>query len=213
MTDIFREVDEALREDRVKAIWDRHGRLIIAGAVAIVLASAGFVGWRSYSQSQAQSQTRALVDAQAQAAAKPADAAAIYGAVAADSSADRAALARLMQARADLDAGKRADAAGVYQQIADASGTNPVIRDLARLYSVMARADDADPAALTQELAPLAADGSPWRALAREQQGLLALKQGDAAKAHEIFDALAKDPESPQGVRSRAEQLLSVSSN
>ncbi|MGK9232459.1 tetratricopeptide repeat protein [Inquilinus limosus] len=213
MTDIFREVDEALREDRVKAIWNRYGRLIVAGAVAIVLGTAAFVGWRSYSQSQAQSQTRALVDAQQQAAADPQNAASIYAAVAADSSADRAALARLLEARADLDAGKRDEAGKTYEQIAGDSGVNPVVRDLARLYAVTARLDDGDPVALDTELAPLAADGSPWRASARELQGLLALRQGDKAKAREIFEALAKDPASPPGVRSRADQLLSISSN
>lgn len=213
MTDIFREVDEALREDRVKAIWNRHGTLIIAGAVAIVLATAAFVGWRSYSQSQAQSQTKALVDAQQQAVADPQNAASIYAAVAADSSADRGALARLLEARADLDAGKRDEAGKIYQQIVGDSGVNTVVRDLARLYSVMARLDDGDPAALNEELAPLAADGSPWRISARELQGLLALRQKDAAKAREIFEALSKDPASPPGVRSRAEQLLSISSN
>ena len=213
MTDIFREVDEALREDRVKAIWNRYGTLIIAGAVAIVLGTAAFVGWRSYSQSQAQSQTRALVDAQQQAAADPKSAATIYASVAADSSADRAALARLLEARAALDAGKRDEAGKIYQQIAGDSGVNSVVRDLARLYSVMARLDDGDPAALNGELAPLAADGSPWRASAREMQGLLALRQKDTAKAREIFEALSKDPTSPPGVRSRADQLLSISSH
>jgi len=213
MTDIFREVDEALREDRVKAIWSRYGTLIIAGAVAVVAATGAYVGWRSYSQSQAQSQTRALVQAEAQAVADPKNAVAAYAAVAADSSADHAALARLLEARADLDAGKRDAAGDLYQQIAGDSGVNPAIRDLARLYSAMARLDDGDPATLAGELAPLAADTSPWRSLARELQGLLALRQGDVAKAHEIFDALSKDPAAPPGVRSRAAQLLSVSSN
>lgn len=213
MTDIFREVDEALREDRVKAIWNRHSTLIIAGVVAIVLGTAAVVGWRSYSESRAQSQTRALVDAQQQAVANPANAASIYASVAADSSADRAALARLLEARANLDAGKRDEAGKIYQQVAGDSGVNSVVRDLARLYSVMTRLDDGDPAALNDELAPLAADGAPWRAEARELQGLLALRQKDAAKAREIFEALSKDPASSPGVRSRAEQLLSISSN
>ncbi|HMG49529.1 MAG TPA: tetratricopeptide repeat protein [Inquilinus sp.] len=213
MTDIFREVDEALREDRVKAIWRRYGTLIIAGAVAVVAATGAYVGWRSYSQSQAESQTRALVQAQAQAVADPKNAVAAYAAVAADSNADHAALARLLEARADLDAGKRDAAGDLYQQIAGDSGVNPAIRDLAKLYSVMARLDDGDPATLAGELAPLAADTSPWRFLAREQQGLLALRQADPAKAREIFGALSKDPAAPPGVRARADQLLSVSSN
>lgn len=213
MTDIFREVDEALREDRAKAIWTRYGTLIIAGAVAIVVATAGYVGWRSYGQSQNQAQSRALAEAQAQAAADPEDAAALYAAVAAAGNANLAALARLLEARAELDAGSRDAAAALYQEIAGDGGVSPVVRDLAKLYSVMARLDDGDPAALADELAPLAADGTPWRASARELQGLLALRQGDMARAREIFGALAEDVQASPGIRARADQLLGVSSN
>ena len=33
----FREVDEELRNDRVRSFWNRFGRYIIAAAVALVL--------------------------------------------------------------------------------------------------------------------------------------------------------------------------------
>ena len=42
---IFREVDEAIRQDRLKAAWNRYGWLFVAGVVMIVGGVAGYNGW------------------------------------------------------------------------------------------------------------------------------------------------------------------------
>ena len=45
MSDIFSEVDEEVRRERLKQLWDKYSLLIIAVAVLIV---AGIGGWRAY---------------------------------------------------------------------------------------------------------------------------------------------------------------------
>ena len=45
MADIFNEVDEAVRRERLEKIWQRYGTWIVAGAVLIVAAVGG---WRGY---------------------------------------------------------------------------------------------------------------------------------------------------------------------
>ena len=49
----IREVDEQMRQDRARELWSKYGKIIIALAVAIVLATAGTVAWRSYNDSVA----------------------------------------------------------------------------------------------------------------------------------------------------------------
>src|SRR5690606_7986065 len=49
----FREVDQELRQDRAKALWDRYGTAIIAAAIAVVVATSAVVGWDYWSQSRA----------------------------------------------------------------------------------------------------------------------------------------------------------------
>ena len=49
----FREVDQELRQDQAKALWDRYGPAAIAVAVAIVLVTAAWVGWDYWSQTRA----------------------------------------------------------------------------------------------------------------------------------------------------------------
>src|ERR1051325_10467726 len=50
VSDIFHEVDEEVRREQLKKLWERYGNLLIAGCVAIVLAAAG---WRTYEFYQA----------------------------------------------------------------------------------------------------------------------------------------------------------------
>ena len=45
MTDIFREVDEDLRQEQYKRLWDRFGPYVIGLAVLIVAVTAGWRLW------------------------------------------------------------------------------------------------------------------------------------------------------------------------
>src|SRR5690606_32565996 len=49
----IREVNEELRSDRMKSVWRRFGPLIIGAAVAIVLGTAGTVGYQHWVESKA----------------------------------------------------------------------------------------------------------------------------------------------------------------
>ena len=46
MSDIFQEVDEEVRRDKAAEFWKKYQNQILAGAVLIVLASAGFRYWQ-----------------------------------------------------------------------------------------------------------------------------------------------------------------------
>ena len=45
VTDIFREVDEEVRREQLKKLWERYGTLLIAACVLLVVAVGG---WRTY---------------------------------------------------------------------------------------------------------------------------------------------------------------------
>ncbi len=50
VADIFQEVDEEVRREQLKKLWERYGNLLIAACVLIV---AGVGGWRGYEYWQA----------------------------------------------------------------------------------------------------------------------------------------------------------------
>src|SRR4051812_33765476 len=49
----FREVNEEIRQDQARALWDRYGPYAIAIAVAVVLATAAFVAYEYWVETRA----------------------------------------------------------------------------------------------------------------------------------------------------------------
>lgn len=208
MTEIFREIDEELRLEKLQRVWRRYGVLIVALAAGAVLGTAGYVGWQSYTEAQEKERGRAFTAALEQSAQADAEAALAAFEGLTDGSDAYAALAQLQQAGLELRSGDTAAANALYEALADDASTQAPFRDLAVILLALNSIDTADPDALTARLAPLAAPDNPWRYSAQELTALLALRKGDTARAREILTALTADAGAPAGARQRAEELL-----
>lgn len=207
MTDIFREIDEDLRRDRLEAVWRRYGTYILAAAVAVVVATGAYVGWQRYAESARAGRAAAFVGAMDLVARKDAGAEAALASIASEGG-GYAALARLQQAAQLAKAGDVAGATDIYEAMTGDGSLEAPFRDLALILIGLRGVDTAEPVALSARLAPLAEDGQPWRHSARELMALLAQRAGDTAKARELLNRLVDDQEAPQGARRRATELL-----
>lgn len=212
MSDIIREVDEELRRENWEILWKKYGKFGIAAAVAVVLVTAGVVGWRKYDLAQ---RTQAgnefsTVIAEVENTKDAAPAADMLAAYIAEAPTGYGTLARLREAKLRADAGDRGAAIALYDQLAADSAVEPLFRDLAALYSVRMQIDGGDASALDARLAPLAADDAPWRYTARELQAVIALNKGDSAAAREIYAGLADDMNTPDSLRARATEMLNA---
>ncbi len=210
VVDIFDEVEEDLRAERLRKLLARYGGLIVALALAVVAGAAGWQGWNWYQarrENAAAGRYLAAVTAAGSTTGRPA-AAASFAALAANGPAGYALLARFRAAALAAAAGKARAAEAQWNAIAADRAVAPLFRDLARLLAVSHAIDTADPARLRARLAPLALPTNPWHPLAREEQALLDLRLKDYAGARKILAALAADITAPQDVRSRAKVLL-----
>lgn len=218
VSDIFAEVEEDLRAERIKRIFQRYGGLMIAAAVAVVLGTAAWKGWDWY---QARARTRAATAylAAMQQAAAPADQKAAITAFEglarqgdglAGSPGYRA-LALLQLAALRDAAGGHAEALGLWDQVAADSAADPVLRDTARLQWALHRLDSADKpdiaTAVQAHLQPLLDPANPLHSLAEEARALMLLREGKKDQALPVLKRLAQDVTAPQGVRARAAGL------
>ena len=217
VVDIFDEVDEELRAERAQQLLKRYGGLIVACAVAIVGAAAGWQGWRWYEARQDQAAAveyiaaMNLADATAAGSSSEANRTAgiaMFAQLAAKAPAGYATLSRLREAALKADAGDLAGAAALWDQLASDSSVDPLLRDLASLLWAQHQIDSGDPSLLEARLKALAAPNNPWHALADEQLALLALRQGKVDQARTTLRRLAQDATAPNGVRGRAGALL-----
>ncbi|MBL8707050.1 MAG: tetratricopeptide repeat protein [Rhodospirillales bacterium] len=211
MADIFNEIDEDVRRERYEQLWKRYGNYVIGAALLVVLATAGVVGWREYTDRQNKAQALRFLNAMEQAQkGDDAGARAGFASLAGDAGAGYATLARLQEAGLLAKAGDTAGAAKVYEQIAGDSRVDQVFREFATILLVQDQVATGEPARLGQMLAPLMNDKSPWRHSATELSALLAQRTGDKAKAKEFYAKLADDLTAPQGMRARATEMLAI---
>lgn len=212
MPDIFDEVEEDLRADRARSLLRRYGG-VMAAALLLVLAGVGaYEAWRGW---HARGTSRVATDYIAAMAVADGPEAARQGAapgfdkVAAESHAGYATLARLRLAALKVDSGDLPAALALWDQVSRDGAADPLLRGLADLRWATHQVDKGDPAAVAARLRPLLAPESPWHAQAQEAEALLELRQGNEAGARDSLKRLAADVTAPDGVRGRANGLLS----
>lgn len=210
-SDIFREVDEELRRERLEQLWKRYNGLILGVAFAIIVGVAGYKGWQYKRHQDAitagANYQQALDDLRTD---KKEDAARLLAQIAANGPAGYRALAQFQQAYALSQDGKTEEAQKAYQALLDGGTLDPVLKGYAQLQAANLRVDKADFTEMKNRLNDLAADGSPWRHGARELLGLSAYKAGDMALAGVEFNKILLDAEAPPGIKARAEMMLGV---
>jgi len=207
VSDIFQEVDEEVRRDQLKRLWERYGNYIIAACVLVV---AGVGAWRGYEWWE----TKKAVESGAafeQAVTlaetgKAQEAEAAFAKLATDGTAGYRVLARLREA-AELARTDPKVAVKSYDEISADRAYGQVIQDIASLRAGFLLVDNSPYADLRARLEPLAAPERPFRHSARELLALSAWKQGDKEAARKWAEMIIGDPQTPPAARSRAEVL------
>ncbi len=210
MADIFHEVDEEVRREQLKKLWDRYSIYLIALAVLIV---AGMAAWRGYEYWVAKKAAAAGAEFEAAIAlneeGKRAEAEAAFAKVAAEAPAGYRMLAR-MRAAGALAQSKPADAVKAYDEISADTAVGTIWQDLAAVRAGLLLVDTAPLADMRRRLDPVAEPTRSFRHTARELLALSAWRNHDFAATRKYIDMIAGDAESPIGVRARADVLSAL---
>ncbi len=213
MADIFNEVDEEVRREQLKKLWDRYSIYIVALAFLII---AGIGGWRGYEYyvgkqaAAAGSAFEAAVTLSEQ--GKYPEAEAAFAKVAAEAPSGYKVLAR-MRAAAALAQTKPADGVKAYDAIAADTSVGQTWQDLAGLRAGLLLVDSAPLADLRRRLDPLSEPGRTFRHTARELLAMSAWRNHDVATARRYVDMIAADGETPPGARARIDVLSTLIGN
>jgi hypothetical protein len=210
LVDIFEEVDEHLRSDRLGAFARRYLPWVLGIFAVALIAALGVWGFTSYQQRNIDAASRAYatgIDLLAK--NDPPGAYASFGAAAAKSAPAYRALALMEQAGVRMQQKRTQDAVALFDQAAQAT-SEPVISDAARLKSALAVLDTAPYVEVEARLKPLTDPNRPYHALAREALALAKLNAGRATDALSDFQVLALMADAPADVRERAKAAIAV---
>ena len=199
MSDIFREVEEDVRKERLGKLWKAYGDYAIALMALIILGIAGWQLWLRYESAQRAKASSEFVAAER--ITNSTQAAAAFDTLSKTAPGGYGQLSRLAEASALAVAGKPADAVTRYKAIAAAD--NGPIGATARIRAAWLVADSAPRADLEALLQPINTDTSAWRQMAREVLAYSDYKAGKTKEAQTEFAALVADPDSPDALKSR----------
>jgi hypothetical protein len=207
--DIFREIEEDLRRDRWQAVWKRYGIYVVGAAIAIVAATAAWVGWQHYQQREAIAVTQALYNAMGvERTGETQQAIDAFAAVSAEGNARQAALALFQEAALRAKSGDIESARGIYQSLRENSSLDAPYHALATIRAVELDLETGDPEAMLKWLEPLSTDASPWRHTAWELGAFLEKRRNNTEAARILFERLRDDAGTPVSAQARAEAYL-----
>jgi hypothetical protein len=210
VSELFDEVDEEVRRDQLKKLWDRYSIYIIAAALLVVAAVGG---WRGYQYLEAKKAAEASVafDAAIDLSEqnKHAEAQAAFDKVAATAPAGYRVLAQL---RAAAETATRDPQAGakMYDAIAADRSVGAEQQDLAKIRAAGLLLDTESYPNMLQRLEAAAKPDGTFRHTARELLALSAWRANDTTAARQWLDMIASDGETPAAMRSRAEALQAL---
>ena len=208
---LIREVDEELREEQMKKLWQRYGKYVVSTAVLIVAVVAGNQIWKSQQLSNRSTESAQYFDAQSLAASgNSQDALKAMQALAGSASTGYGVLAQFQEAALLAETGDHANASQLYQQIARDTLGDVALSGLASIMAAMVdvNAGGYDRAALEFRLTSMADETHPYRFSARELLAVIAMEHGDTEKAKVALNTLIDDLRTPQNLRLRAQSML-----
>ncbi|WP_245454080.1 tetratricopeptide repeat protein [Aquabacter cavernae] len=210
MTDIFHEIEEDLRRERFRRLWDRYGLYLILLCVAIVGAAGAWSGYRYWTQTQSEASgarfeaaNRLIADGNVK------DAETALDALSKDGTTGYRVLARFRDAGL-LGRTDRAAAVAAYDALATDASVGATGQDVARIRASLLLVDTAPLAEMVQRMQPLADGTGPMRHSARQILALAHFKAGDLKAAGAVAQSILDDPETPPAIRSQGQLIRTL---
>ena len=210
MADIFHDIEEGLRQDRLKKLWRKFRWpligliLLIVGAVVALVLVKDVTETRKLEQAERFSNALEIYSTGDSKAAAKAFSSLAFEA----EDPGYLVFSSFRSAQAHIESDKINKAISIFDDLAGNAEVLPLYRELAVFFAADLLLDTVTYEEINQRLAPIMLSESVWRPMAQEVVALAALKSGNVDRARELFQELTLDALSPPGIKERAKKFL-----
>ena len=207
----IREIDEELKNEKLKRIWDKYGLLIIIFVTLAVFSAVSyetFFAWKE-KQNQKMSDTFAYaLNMQNQGNFAQADK--ILSSLIESNRGIYANIAEMQKVNLLLEQNQKEDAFNILQNIIEDSSFNPHIQNVARLKLASYKLDNAPAEEIKNILQPLLNQQNLWEISANEFLAMLAVREKDFPLALELYQKISTNPSTPETMKIRALDMINL---
>jgi hypothetical protein len=209
VSDIFREVEEDVRRERLEKLWKQYGDYVIAAAAVLIIGVAGYKVWQHYEFVQTNKAAAAYLQAmQLAETGNNAEAVKAYAQIVKTAPSGYAVVAQLAEANELLMVGKVNDAVALYKKVAKENKGE--IGEAARIRAAWILADGAPKKDLQDLLAPVNDGKSGWRFMAQEILAYVDFRDGRLQAAQSEYKSLAAMQDAPGAIHQRAAAMATL---
>lgn len=213
MQDAFiREVDEDLKNESLKKMWDKYGLLITIFVVVVLTLAVSYESLKAWYIKRAENWSDAYAVALSlQNQGKYEESSQALSMIVDKKFGSFANLAKMQQVNVLLDSGKTEEALELLQKIVDDKGFNSQLRDVAIIKLASYKQDNAPRQEMEQLLAPIVKNPeNAWYVFAQDMLAMVSVRDGNVKEAKEIYNNLLNDNGVSEDIKGRIKDILSV---
>lgn len=208
----MREVEEDLKNESMRKIWDKYGLYVIALVVVSLTLAVSFEGVKAWYLSKFEQRSNQFAYAlNLQNQQKLDESIEVFENIIEKDEGIFASLAILQKAEALVEQNKNSEAEDVLAKMAKDDGAVGQLREIAILKLASYKLDTAPAEEISSLLQPILQNPeNSWFAVARDMMASVALRDGKNEQAVEIYNQLLQTPSTPETIKSKARSILSV---
>ena len=207
-TDAFiNEVNEDVKNDNFKVLWNRYGIFVILFVVLAVSATVSFERIKSWKVAQNQANTENYMVA-AQLRDNPTQTLEALQKIAGDNQGIFSDFAKLQIANVLFSQDKTEEALATLQNLLDDNTVNNEVKHIALVKLATYRVDTMPRTEFEAMLKPLIAENTSWSPLAQDLLAMAAIRDGDVDTAQTIYENILKIKDLPENFRTKVQDML-----
>lgn len=210
LTDAFiQEVDEDVKNDNLKALWEKYGFAIIAFVVLAVSLTISFDQIKNWRIAQNQRHTEEYIAATQVQKDNPENTIAALQQISQNNQGIFSDFARLQIANVLLNQDKVEEALVALESIVNDKQVNDEVKHVALVKLATYKLDTMERSEFEQLLQPLLNENTSWTPIAQDLLAVSAIKNGDIDTARSIYENVLKIEDLPEGFKAKIQDMLS----
>lgn len=207
-TDAFiQEIDEDVKNDNLKVLWDKYGILIILFVVLAVSATVSFEKFKAWKVAKNQAVTENYMTA-TQLKENPEETIAALQQINQSSQGIFSDFAKLQIANVLFNQNKDEEAKATLQSLIEDPQVNEEVKNIALIKLATYKVDDMSKAEFEAMLKPVLDANNSWTPLAQDLLAMSAIKDGDVETARTIYENILKIKDLPESFKTKIQDML-----
>lgn len=213
MQDAFiREVDEDLKNESMKKLWDKYGLFVLLIVIVSLTVAVSYESIKSWYIKRAENRTEGYAVALSmQNQGLFDDSLEALDLIINQKMGTYAELAEMQKANILLEQNKEKEALALLEKIANDKNRSLQLRDTALIKLASYRQDGATFEEMSELLSSITkSKDNAWYAVAEDMLATILLRDGNIEQAKEIYNALLENQDTPDDLKNRVKDILSV---